>query len=106
VVGATGNPGQVNYAAAKSGLFGLTKSAAIELAGRNITVNCVAPGFIASSMTDKIQPEYRSILEQRIPVNRIGKPEEVAVAVGFLSSEEASYITGQVMHVNGGLAMI
>lgn len=106
VVGAIGNAGQVNYAASKSGLFGLTKSAAAELASRNITVNCVAPGFIASPMSDKIPEAQRNQLKNRIPVGRVGNPEEIAAAVGFLASEEASYITGHVLHVNGGLAMI
>ncbi len=106
IVGATGNPGQVNYAASKAGLFGLTKSAAAELATRNITVNCIAPGFIASPMSDKIPEQQKQVLEKKIPIGRIGTPEEVAVAVGFLASNEASYITGHVLHVNGGLAMI
>ncbi|MBO7641886.1 MAG: 3-oxoacyl-[acyl-carrier-protein] reductase [Alphaproteobacteria bacterium] len=106
VVGAVGNAGQTNYAAAKSGLFGLTKSAALELASRNITVNCVAPGFIVSPMSDKIPDAMKEALQKKIPVGRIGNPQEVASAVGFLSTEEASYITGHVLHVNGGLAMI
>ncbi len=106
VVGAVGNAGQTNYAAAKSGLFGLTKSAALELASRNITVNCVAPGFIESPMSDKIPDAMKEALQKKIPVGRIGDPQEVASAVGFLASEEASYITGHVLHVNGGLAMI
>lgn len=106
VVGATGNAGQTNYAAAKSGLFGLTKSAALELASRNITVNCIAPGFIESPMSDKIPEAMKEALQKKIPVGRIGNPQEVASAVGFLSTEEASYITGHVLHVNGGLAMI
>ena len=106
VVGAVGNAGQTNYAAAKSGLFGLTKSAALEFATRNITVNCVAPGFIESPMSDKIPDTMKETLQKKIPVGRIGNPKEVASAVGFLASEEASYITGHVLHVNGGLAMI
>ncbi|MCR5225035.1 MAG: 3-oxoacyl-[acyl-carrier-protein] reductase [Alphaproteobacteria bacterium] len=106
IVGACGNAGQTNYSASKSGLFGLSKSTALELASRNITVNCIAPGFIASQMTDKIPQPQREALEQRIPMGRVGKPEEVAAAVGFLASEEASYITGHVLHVNGGMAMI
>jgi 3-oxoacyl-[acyl-carrier protein] reductase len=106
VVGSVGNPGQTNYAASKSGLFGLSKSAAIELASRNITVNCVAPGFIESTMIKRIPAEHRERLEKSIPMNRAGLPEEVAVTVGFLASEEASYITGHVMHVNGGMVMI
>lgn len=106
VVGAVGNAGQTNYAAAKSGLFGLTKSAALEFATRNITVNCVAPGFIESPMSDKIPDTMKETLQKKIPVGRIGNPQEVASAVGFLASEEASYITGHVLHVNGGLAML
>ncbi len=106
IVGAVGNAGQTNYAAAKSGLFGLTKSAALELASRNITANCVAPGFIESPMSDKISDVMKETLQKKIPVGRIGSPEEVAAAVGFLASEEASYVTGHVLHVNGGLAMI
>lgn len=106
IVGACGNAGQANYSASKSGLFGLSKSTALELATRNITVNCIAPGFIASQMTDNIPQPQREALEHRIPMGRVGKPEEVAAAVGFLASEEASYITGHVLHVNGGMAMI
>ncbi|MDR2794184.1 MAG: 3-oxoacyl-[acyl-carrier-protein] reductase [Holosporaceae bacterium] len=106
IVGAVGNPGQTNYAAAKSGLFGLSKSAAVELAPRNITVNCVAPGFIDSPMVEQISAAHREHLEKNIPLGRVGKPEEVAAAVGFLCSPEASYITGHVLHVNGGMAMI
>jgi 3-oxoacyl-[acyl-carrier protein] reductase len=106
VVGAIGNPGQSNYAAAKSGLFGLSKSVAAELAARNITVNCVAPGFIQSPMIEKIPAARREHLERNIPISRVGRPEEVAAAVGFLASNEASYITGHVLHVNGGMAMI
>ncbi|MDR1561180.1 MAG: 3-oxoacyl-[acyl-carrier-protein] reductase [Holosporaceae bacterium] len=106
IVGSVGNPGQTNYAAAKSGLFGLSKSAAAELATRNITVNCVAPGFIQSPMVEKIHPAHREYMEKSIPMSRVGEPEEVAAAVGFLASEEASYITGHVLHVNGGMAMI
>ncbi len=106
VVGAVGNAGQTNYSAAKSGLFGLTKSAALELASRNITVNCVAPGFIESPMSDKIPDAMKQALQKKIPVGRIGDPQEVASSVGFLASQEASYITGHILHVNGGLAMI
>lgn len=106
VVGAVGNAGQTNYSSAKSGLFGLSKSAALELASRNITVNCIAPGFIESPMSDKIPDAMKESLQKKIPVGRIGDPKEVASAVGFLASEEASYITGHVLHVNGGLAMI
>ncbi|MDR1982331.1 MAG: 3-oxoacyl-[acyl-carrier-protein] reductase [Holosporaceae bacterium] len=106
IVGAIGNPGQTNYAASKSGLFGLSKSAAAELAPRNITVNCVAPGFIESPMIAKIPPSHREHLEKSIPMARIGQPKDVAAAVGFLASDEASYITGHVLHVNGGMAML
>jgi len=106
VVGAVGNPGQANYAASKSGLFGLTKSLAAELASRNVTVNCVAPGFIESPMTENIPPARRELMEKNIPMMRIGRPEEVAAVVGFLASNEASYVTGHVLHVNGGMAMI
>lgn len=106
IVGAVGNPGQANYSASKSGLFGLTKTAAAELASRNITVNCIAPGFIESPMTDRIPETAKQTLVQKIPAKRIGSPEEVAAAVAFLASDEASYITGHVLHVNGGMAMI
>jgi 3-oxoacyl-[acyl-carrier protein] reductase len=106
VVAALGNIGQANYCSSKSGLFGLSKSTAMELATRNITVNCVAPGFIDSPMVGQIPQLHRERLEKNIPVGRIGTPEEVAAAVAFLASEEASYITGHVLHVNGGMAMI
>ena len=106
IVAATGNAGQANYAASKSALFGLSKSAALELATRNITVNCVAPGLIASPMIDRIPSGHREEIEKKIPMGRVGEPEEVAAAVGFLVSSEASYITGHILHVNGGLAMI
>ena len=104
-VGSIGNPGQANYAASKSGMFGLSKTVAIELASRNVTVNCVAPGLIASPMSDTILPAHKEELEKRIPLRRIGLPEEVAAAVGFLASKEASYITGHVLQVNGGAVM-
>lgn len=106
IVGAMGNAGQTNYAAAKSGLFGLSKSAALEVAARNITVNCVAPGLIASPMVDQIPAGRREQLEKSIPMGRIGTAEEVAAVVGFLAASEASYITGHVLHVNGGMAML
>ncbi len=106
VVGATGNPGQVNYAASKAGLTGLTKSLAQEVASRGITVNCVAPGFIATAMTDALNDDTRERLMAAIPGARFGEPADVAAAVAFLASEEASYVTGQTLHVNGGLAMI
>ena len=106
VVGTTGNPGQENYCAAKAGVIGFSKSLAQEIGSRNITVNVVAPGFIDTDMTNELKPEYRDILIERIPLKRIGKPEDIAAAVGFLASDEANYITGQTIHVNGGMAMI
>jgi 3-oxoacyl-[acyl-carrier protein] reductase len=106
VVGTTGNPGQVNYAASKAGLTGLTKSLAAEVASRGVTVNCVAPGFITTAMTDALNEDQRDRLMGAIPQARFGVPDDVAGAVLFLASEEASYITGQTLHVNGGLAMI
>jgi len=106
VVGATGNPGQGNYAAAKAGLAGMTKSLAAEVASRNITVNCVAPGFIATAMTDVLDDSQKSALLHRIPAGRMGTPADVAAAVVYLASEEAAYVTGQTLHVNGGMAMI
>jgi 3-oxoacyl-[acyl-carrier protein] reductase len=106
IVGAIGNPGQTNYAASKSAMFGLSKSLARELASRNVTVNCVAPGFIESPMTEQIPRAHKEHLEKNIPLCRVGTPEEVAAAVVFLASREASYITGQILHVNGGLAMV
>jgi 3-oxoacyl-(acyl-carrier-protein) reductase len=106
VVGTTGNAGQGNYAAAKAGLAGMTKALAAEIASRNVTANCVAPGFVATAMTDALNDTQKSALLQRIPVGRIGTPEDVAAAVVYLASEEAAYVTGQTLHVNGGLAMI
>ena len=106
VVGATGNPGQGNYAAAKAGLVGMTKSLAAEVASRNITVNCVAPGFIATAMTAVLTDAQKETISQRIPAGRMGAPGEIACAVVYLASEEAGYITGQTLHVNGGMAMI
>ncbi|MGA3305948.1 MAG: 3-oxoacyl-[acyl-carrier-protein] reductase [Stellaceae bacterium] len=106
VVGATGNPGQVNYAAAKAGMVGMTKALAAEVASRGITVNCVAPGFIASAMTDGLPAEQKERLAVAIPMGRIGTPEEVACCVVFLASDESRYVTGHTLHVNGGLAMI
>ncbi len=106
VVGATGNPGQANYAAAKAGMVGMSKALAAEVAARGITVNCVAPGFIATAMTDALAPDQRERLAGNIPLGRIGTPEEVAACVLFLASEEARYVTGHTLHVNGGLAMI
>jgi 3-oxoacyl-[acyl-carrier protein] reductase len=106
VVGATGNPGQANYAAAKAGLAGLTKAAAAEVAERGITVNCVAPGFIATAMTEVLNEAQRTAILGRVPVGRLGTGEEVAACVAFLASPEAAYVTGQTVHVNGGMAMI
>ncbi len=106
VVGATGNPGQANYAAAKAGVVGMSKSMALEVASRGITVNCVAPGFIGTAMTDKLSDAQKEAILGSIPIGRIGDPVEVAAAVAYLCSEEASYTTGVVLHVNGGMAMI
>lgn len=106
VVGATGNPGQGNYAAAKAGLVGMTKSLAAEVASRNITVNCVAPGFIETAMTAALTDAQKSAILARIPTARMGTPAEVAAAVVYLASEEGAYVTGQTLHVNGGMAMI
>lgn len=106
VVGATGNPGQANYAAAKAGLVGMSKALAAEVAQRGITVNCVAPGFIATAMTDVLNEEQKARIAQAIPLGRVGTPDEVAAGVLFVASDEARYITGQTLHINGGLAMI
>jgi len=105
VVGATGNPGQVNYAAAKGGLVAMSKSLAQELASRNITVNCVAPGFIRTAMTDVLPDAQKEALNGRIPMGRMGEGEDIAAAVAYLASKEAGYVTGQTIHVNGGMAM-
>ncbi|GFR37770.1 3-oxoacyl-[acyl-carrier-protein] reductase FabG [Insulibacter thermoxylanivorax] len=105
VVGAAGNAGQINYAAAKAGVIGMTKSAAKELASRGITVNCVAPGFIATEMTDQLSEETREQLLKSIPLGRLGQPEDVARIVRVLASEDADYMTGQTIHVDGGMYM-
>ena len=105
VVGVSGNAGQVNYAASKAGVIGMTKSAARELASRGVTVNAVAPGFISTDMTDVLSDKVKEAAEGQIPLGRFGKPEDVAAAVAFLASEEAGYITGQVLHVDGGMCM-
>jgi 3-oxoacyl-[acyl-carrier protein] reductase len=106
VVGVTGNAGQANYAASKAGMIGMSKSLAMEVATRGITVNCVAPGFIGSAMTDKLNEKQREAILSTIPAARLGTAEEVAAAVVYLASEEAAYVTGQTLHVNGGMAMI
>jgi 3-oxoacyl-[acyl-carrier protein] reductase len=105
VVGATGNIGQSNYAAAKAGLFGFSKSLAREIGSRNITVNCVAPGFIATDMTRSLTEKQQEYLMQQIPLGRLGQPEDVASAVAFIASPAAGYITGATLHVNGGMFM-
>jgi 3-oxoacyl-[acyl-carrier protein] reductase len=106
IVGATGNPGQVNYAASKAGMVGMTKSIAYEVASRGITANCVAPGFIATAMTDKLTDEQKGKINAQIPASRMGTPEEIAAAVLYLASPEAGYVTGATLHVNGGMAML
>ena len=106
VVGVTGNPGQGNYAAAKAGMIGMSKSLAQEVASRNITVNCVAPGFIATPMTDALNDKQKEGILGAVPAGRLGTPEEIAAAVVFLASDEAAYTTGVTLHVNGGMAMI
>ncbi len=106
VVATTGNPGQANYVASKAGIIGLTKSLAQELASRNITVNAVAPGFIATAMTDVLNDKQKETILGRVPAGRLGKPEEIAAGVHYLASNEAAYITGQTLHINGGMAMI
>ena len=105
VVGVSEMQGQVNYAASKAGVIGMTKSAARELASRGVTVNAVAPGFISTDMTDVLSDKVKEAAEGQIPLGRFGKPEDVAAAVAFLASEEAGYITGQVLHVDGGMCM-
>ena len=106
VVGVTGNAGQTNYAAAKAGLIGMTKSLAAETASRGITVNCIAPGMVSTAMTDKLSDEQRSRIAAAIPMGRFGAAEDVAAAAVYLASAEAGYVTGQTLHVNGGMAMI
>jgi 3-oxoacyl-[acyl-carrier protein] reductase len=106
VVGVTGNPGQANYAASKAGLIGMSKSLAQELASRNITVNCLAPGFIATPMTDVLTDEQKKSILVRVPADRLGVPQEIAAGVVYLASDEAAYVTGQTLHINGGMAMI
>ena len=106
VVGATGNPGQANYAASKAGMIGMTKALAAEVASRGITVNCVAPGFIETAMTAVLTEEQNQRIAGNVPAGRLGTPAEIAAAVVYLASEEAAYVTGATLHVNGGLAMI
>lgn len=106
IVGVTGNPGQVNYVASKAGLIGMTKSLAQELASRNVTVNCVAPGFIATPMTDALNEKQKEAILGRIPAGRMGGPADIAAAVVYLASDEAAYVTGQTLHVNGGMVMV
>ncbi|MEY3308251.1 MAG: 3-oxoacyl-ACP reductase FabG [Pseudomonadota bacterium] len=106
VVGATGNPGQGNYAASKAGMVGMSKSLAAEVASRNITVNCVAPGFITTAMTEKLSEDQKSRILTSVPAGRMGEASEIAAAVLYLASPEAGYVTGAVLHVNGGMAMI
>ena len=106
VVGVTGNPGQANYVASKAGLIGMTKSVAIELASRGITANCIAPGFMASAMTDALNEQQREAILGAIPVGAMGSGEDIGAACVYLASREAGYVTGQTLHVNGGMAMI
>lgn len=106
IVGATGNPGQANYAASKAGLVGMSKAIAQELASRNVTVNCVAPGFIRSAMTDVLPEAQKTALLTKIPAGDLGKGEDIGAAVVYLASREAGYVTGQTLHVNGGMAML
>ena len=106
VVGFTGNPGQSNYTASKAGMVGMMKSVAAEYARRNITANCIAPGIIVSAMTDKLNEKQREAIMSRVPMARLGTPQDIAAAAVYLASDEAAYVTGQTIHVNGGMAMI
>ncbi len=106
IVGVTGNPGQANYAASKAGMIGMSKALAAEVASRGITVNCIAPGFIATPMTDALNDAQRDAISGRVPAGRLGTSEEIAAATVYLASNEAAYVTGQTLHVNGGMAMI
>ena len=106
IVGVTGNPGQANYAASKAGMIGMSKALAAEVASRNITVNCVAPGFIATAMTDVLPDEQKQKLTAAVPAGRLGDARDIAAGVVYLASEEAGYVTGQTLHINGGMAMI
>ena len=106
IVGVTGNPGQANYAASKAGMIGMTKSLAAEVASRNVTVNCIAPGFIATPMTDALNDQQKEAILTKIPAGAMGKSEDIAAAAVFLASDEGGYVTGQTIHVNGGMAMV
>ncbi|MEL6691030.1 MAG: SDR family oxidoreductase, partial [Pseudomonadota bacterium] len=106
IVGATGNPGQGNYAASKAGMVGMSKSLAYEVATRGITVNCIAPGMIETAMTGALNDDQKGAILSQIPMGRMGSPEEIAAATAFLASDEAGYITGTVLHINGGMAML
>ena len=106
IVGVTGNPGQVNYAASKAGMIGMSKSLAQEVAARGITVNCIAPGFIQTAMTDELNDAQKEAIMGAIPAGRMGASEDIAAAALYLASDEAAYVTGQTLHVNGGMAMI
>ena len=106
IVGVTGNPGQTNYAASKAGLIGFSKSLAQEVATRNITVNCIAPGFIATPMTDKLNDDQKATIYTKIPMGKMGASDDIAAAALYLASDSAGYVTGQTLHVNGGMAMI
>ena len=106
VVGVTGNAGQGNYTASKAGIIGMMKTVAVEYAKRNVTANCIAPGFIATPMTDKLNEKQREVILSRVPAGRLGSPVDVAAAAVYLASDEAAYVTGQTLHVNGGMAMI
>jgi 3-oxoacyl-[acyl-carrier protein] reductase len=106
VVGVTGNPGQGNYTASKAGMIGMMKSVAAEYAKRNVTANCIAPGIVATAMTDKLNEKQREAIMSRVPAGRLGTPADVAAAAVYLASDEAAYVTGQTLHVNGGMAMV
>ncbi|NVK17552.1 MAG: 3-oxoacyl-[acyl-carrier-protein] reductase [Methylocystaceae bacterium] len=106
IVGVTGNPGQTNYAASKAGMIGYSKSLAAEVGSRGITVNCVAPGYIATAMTDELSDDVKNSMLTKIPAGRMGNPDEIAAGVVYLASDEAQYVTGQTLHINGGMAMI
>jgi 3-oxoacyl-[acyl-carrier protein] reductase len=106
VVGVTGNAGQANYAASKAGMIGMSKALALEIASRNVTVNCIAPGFVTTAMTDALTEEQRGKAAAAVPAGRFGTVDEVAAAVVYLASDEAAYVTGHTLHVNGGIAMV